>query len=74
MWEQSLLAMQAPRFPKDRVSFIAGKPCSHRISYKLSPCPGRKQCVNWAIALTPFFCSRIEWSFALHATKVASGL
>jgi hypothetical protein len=28
----------------------------------------------WAIALTPFFCARIEWSFAEHATKVASGL
>ncbi|OOG89304.1 hypothetical protein B0E42_01690 [Pseudomonas sp. A25(2017)] len=29
-WEQSLLAMQAPWPLGDRVSFIAGKPCSHR--------------------------------------------
>ncbi len=29
MWEQSLLAKQAPRFQKDRIAFIAGKPCSH---------------------------------------------
>ncbi len=28
-WEQSLLAKQATRFLKDRVAFIAGKPCSH---------------------------------------------
>ncbi|OPG69872.1 hypothetical protein B1219_23535 [Pseudomonas ogarae] len=30
LWEQGLPAMQAPRFPSDRVVFIAGKPCSHR--------------------------------------------
>ncbi|AUO49628.1 hypothetical protein C1C98_31370 [Pseudomonas ogarae] len=30
LWEQSLLAKQAPRFLGDRVAFIAGKPCSHR--------------------------------------------
>ncbi len=30
MWEQSLLAKQAPRSLKDRSAFIAGKPCSHR--------------------------------------------
>ncbi|KAB0520531.1 hypothetical protein F7R20_27255 [Pseudomonas brassicacearum subsp. brassicacearum] len=30
LWEQSLLATQAPRFLKDRVAFIAGKPCSHK--------------------------------------------
>ncbi len=29
LWEQSLLAKQAPRFLKDRIGFIAGKPCSH---------------------------------------------
>ncbi|OOG81291.1 hypothetical protein B0E42_25160 [Pseudomonas sp. A25(2017)] len=29
VWEQSLLAKQAPRSLKDRVAFIAGKPCSH---------------------------------------------
>ena len=29
LWEQGLLAMQVPRFLKDRVTFIAGKPCSH---------------------------------------------
>ncbi|OOG86336.1 hypothetical protein B0E42_11165 [Pseudomonas sp. A25(2017)] len=29
MWEQSLLAKQAPRFLRDRSAFIAGKPCSH---------------------------------------------
>ena len=28
-WEQSLLAIQATRFLKDRIGFIAGKPCSH---------------------------------------------
>ncbi|PJH90176.1 hypothetical protein BK655_23265 [Pseudomonas brassicacearum] len=32
LWEQSLLAMQAPRFQVDRVVFIAGKPCSHSVS------------------------------------------
>ncbi|AXP02292.1 hypothetical protein DZG01_04580 [Pseudomonas fluorescens] len=30
LWEQSLLAIRAPRFQIDRVVFIAGKPCSHR--------------------------------------------
>ncbi|EPJ97330.1 hypothetical protein CFII68_02475 [Pseudomonas sp. CFII68] len=30
LWEQSLLAKQAPRFLIDRIAFIAGKPCSHR--------------------------------------------
>ncbi|SEE71189.1 hypothetical protein SAMN04490188_5282 [Pseudomonas kilonensis] len=30
LWEQSLLAKQAPRFQKDRIGFIAGKPCSHQ--------------------------------------------
>ncbi len=29
LWEQSLLAIQAPRFQRDRAVFIAGKPCSH---------------------------------------------
>ncbi|AUO44351.1 hypothetical protein C1C98_02300 [Pseudomonas ogarae] len=29
MWEQSLLAIQAPRYSRDRGVFIAGKPCSH---------------------------------------------
>src|SRR3546814_4615024 len=29
LWEQSLLAIQAPRFLKYRVVPIAGKPCSH---------------------------------------------
>ncbi|ALQ05285.1 hypothetical protein AK973_4836 [Pseudomonas brassicacearum] len=29
LWEQSLLAKQAPRFLKDRIDRIAGKPCSH---------------------------------------------
>ena len=28
-WEQSLLATRAARFLKDRIAFIAGKPCSH---------------------------------------------
>ncbi|MBD0684633.1 hypothetical protein CGA22_08845 [Pseudomonas sp. PSB18] len=28
-WEQSLLATQATRFLKDRIGFIADKPCSH---------------------------------------------
>ena len=30
LWEQGLSAMQAPRFLRDPVVFIAGKPCSHR--------------------------------------------
>ncbi len=29
VWEQSLLAIQTPRFLKYRVVPIAGKPCSH---------------------------------------------
>ncbi|AEA69857.1 Hypothetical protein PSEBR_m1109 [Pseudomonas brassicacearum subsp. brassicacearum NFM421] len=29
LWEQSLLAKQAPRYLKVRVACIAGKPCSH---------------------------------------------
>ncbi|MNF05224.1 hypothetical protein D3C80_2049050 [compost metagenome] len=29
LWEQSLLAKQAPRSLKDRIACIAGKPCSH---------------------------------------------
>ncbi len=29
MWEQGLPAKQAPRYLKDRIAFIAGKPCSH---------------------------------------------
>ncbi|AVU75934.1 hypothetical protein CRX69_12260 [Pseudomonas rhizophila] len=29
LWEQSLLAKQAPRYQKDRIVSIAGKPCSH---------------------------------------------
>ncbi|AXP04760.1 hypothetical protein DZG01_17990 [Pseudomonas fluorescens] len=29
LWEQSLLAKQTPRFLKDRIASIAGKPCSH---------------------------------------------
>src|SRR3546814_1799008 len=29
MWEQSLRAKRTPRFLKDRIAFIAGKPCSH---------------------------------------------
>ncbi|AXP06712.1 hypothetical protein DZG01_28610 [Pseudomonas fluorescens] len=33
LWEQSLLAIQAPRFQRDRVVFIAGKPCS-----QIPPC------------------------------------
>ena len=37
MWEQSLLAIQAPRFMEDRVAFIGGKPCSH------SSCSHRSQ-------------------------------
>ncbi|TNF83568.1 hypothetical protein FGE05_09975 [Pseudomonas sp. ICMP22404] len=32
MWEQGLPAIQALGYPVNRVSFIAGKPCSHRIS------------------------------------------
>ncbi|MBD0703673.1 hypothetical protein CF597_11775 [Pseudomonas sp. PSB1] len=31
LWEQSLLAKQAPRFLEERVVFIAGKPCSHTV-------------------------------------------
>ncbi|PJH89684.1 hypothetical protein CVG87_09105 [Pseudomonas sp. WCS365] len=31
LWEQSLLAKQTPRFLKDRIAFVAGKPCSHRV-------------------------------------------
>ncbi|OOG86214.1 hypothetical protein B0E42_11975 [Pseudomonas sp. A25(2017)] len=31
LWEQSLLAKQTPRPLKDRIAFIAGKPCSHRV-------------------------------------------
>ncbi|CAI8730284.1 hypothetical protein F7R20_15600 [Pseudomonas brassicacearum subsp. brassicacearum] len=30
LWEQSLLAIQALRSSRDRVVFIAGKPCSHK--------------------------------------------
>lgn len=30
LWEQGLPAMQAPRFTKDRIAPIAGKPCSLR--------------------------------------------
>ncbi len=30
LWEQGLPAMEAPRFAKDRIAPIAGKPCSHR--------------------------------------------
>ncbi|AXP05708.1 hypothetical protein DZG01_23160 [Pseudomonas fluorescens] len=38
LWEQSLLAIQAPRFMGDRVAFIAGKPCSHRhCSHSFAP-------------------------------------
>ncbi|KAB0523263.1 hypothetical protein F7R20_21785 [Pseudomonas brassicacearum subsp. brassicacearum] len=33
LWEQSLLAKQAPRFLDDRIAFIAGKPCSHINSF-----------------------------------------
>ncbi|QBZ88383.1 hypothetical protein EPZ47_06575 [Pseudomonas viciae] len=29
LWGPSLLAKQAPRILKDRIAFIAGKPCSH---------------------------------------------
>ncbi|QBZ92247.1 hypothetical protein EPZ47_27345 [Pseudomonas viciae] len=32
LWEQSLLAIQAPRFQWDRVTFIASKLCSHRMA------------------------------------------
>ncbi|AXP04638.1 hypothetical protein DZG01_17325 [Pseudomonas fluorescens] len=31
LWEQSLLAIQAAGFQRDRVVFIAGKPCSHKM-------------------------------------------
>ncbi len=31
--------MQAPRFTKDRVACIAGKPCSHKSSPPTSPVP-----------------------------------
>ncbi|OPG68790.1 hypothetical protein B1219_29425 [Pseudomonas ogarae] len=34
LWEQSLLAKQAPRLLKDRIACIAGKPCSHRMRDK----------------------------------------
>ncbi len=30
MWEQSLLAMQAPQLMRNRIDSIAGKLCSHR--------------------------------------------
>src|SRR3546814_13220773 len=30
LWEQSWLAIPVPKFTKDRVACIAGKPCSHR--------------------------------------------
>ncbi|PJH87569.1 hypothetical protein CVG87_17405 [Pseudomonas sp. WCS365] len=38
LWEQSLLAMQAPRFTKDRVGCVAGKPCSHNPSQRPQGC------------------------------------
>ncbi|MGX9569334.1 hypothetical protein [Pseudomonas viciae] len=31
-WEQGLLATQATRFLKDRIGFVAGKPCSYNPS------------------------------------------
>ncbi|AXP07012.1 hypothetical protein DZG01_30215 [Pseudomonas fluorescens] len=30
LWEQSLLAKQAPRLLEDRIASIAGKSCSHK--------------------------------------------
>ncbi len=37
LWEQSLLAIQAPRFLKYRVVPIADKPCSHSFYSVLTP-------------------------------------
>ncbi|OOG89543.1 hypothetical protein B0E42_01015 [Pseudomonas sp. A25(2017)] len=48
LWEQSLLAKQAPRFLKDRIAAIAGKPCSH--SGQCVPC---LQCIRTCWATTP---------------------
>ncbi|AUO45716.1 hypothetical protein C1C98_09710 [Pseudomonas ogarae] len=40
LWEQSLLAKQAPRFLKDRIASIAGKPCSHTANRGFITLPG----------------------------------
>ncbi|OOG84482.1 hypothetical protein B0E42_16725 [Pseudomonas sp. A25(2017)] len=46
LWEQSLLAIQAPWFQRDRVVFIAGKPCSHRYPLLATNVIGNFMCMR----------------------------